>query len=55
MPFNDKFRVLALTATPGSNMQAVRQVSVQSALTEPCQKVVAFFLLYNETNVLSIL
>jgi len=26
LPFNDKFRVLALTATPGSNMQAVRQV-----------------------------
>jgi len=41
LPFNDKFRVLALTATPGSNMQAVRQVSIWSALREPCWKVAA--------------
>jgi ERCC4-related helicase len=27
-PFNNKFRVLALSATPGSNMQAVKQVCV---------------------------
>jgi hypothetical protein len=25
-PFNNKFRVLALSATPGSDMQAVKQV-----------------------------
>lgn len=50
LPFNNKFRVLALTATPGSNMQAVRQVSVLvrqvsilSAVREPCQGVAAFF------------
>jgi hypothetical protein len=39
LPFNKKFRVLALSATPGCNLQAVTQVCldtyVASALLEP--------------------
>jgi ERCC4-related helicase len=41
LPFNNKFRVLALSATPGCNMQAVTQVcsgiDVTSVLLEPSQ------------------
>jgi ERCC4-related helicase len=37
-PFNNKFRVLALSATPGSDMQAVKQVCVTWGLVKKSYK-----------------
>jgi ERCC4-related helicase len=33
-PFNSKFRVLALSATPGSDMQVVKQVCITWGLVK---------------------
>jgi ERCC4-related helicase len=48
LPFNSKFRVLALSATPGCDIQAVTQVCIvfyiTSVLWEPSKKKVTIVL-----------